>query len=171
MGLSARDLIEKTSSPERVFDICLNGRLRADRDLLQSELDEENERNSGKMAVGARAAELTEQLAALDEQIAEATVAFRFRGLSHWRVKEIQRRFPTEEAGAAWDVDAGAPTLISECLVDPKFSADEVRELLERGNQRLADEFITAALLVCQQGNEVPKSGRGSASTRRSGSK
>jgi hypothetical protein len=160
VSLSARDLIAKTSSPERTFDICLNGQLRSQR--LEIEAGLESAKESSTSLSDPRIRDLQAQLDELDPQVEEATVAFRFKGISHWRLKEIQRQFPTEQKGQAWDVDAGAPTLISECLMEPKLTADEVKELLERGNQRMADEFIAASMLVCQQGNEIPKSGRGS---------
>ena len=171
MGLSAKELIAKVSAPERTFDICLDGRLRSERDAVEAELNRVQRESVGKMGDSPEAAELREQLDHLNAQMADATVAFRFRGLSHWRFKEIQRRFPTEERGMVWDVDKGASTLIAECLVDPILTADEVQELLEAGNQRLADEFIGAAVLVCQQENSVPKSGRGSGGTGASGSR
>lgn len=166
MGLSARELISKTSSAERVYHICLDGRLRSELDAAQADLVDAKQAGSATMAGDPRIAELTVQVEDLEKQMADATVAFRFRGISHWRFKEIQRRFPTEERNMTWDVDAGSPTLISECLVDPQLTPDEVRELLDHGNQRLADEFVSAAMIVCQQGNEVPKSVRSSASTR-----
>jgi hypothetical protein len=169
--LTARDLIAKTSQPERVYDICLDAKAKSERDAVQLELDDAKQAGSSTMAGDPRIAELTARLEELDAQVAEGSVPFRFRGLSHWRFKEIQRRFPTEERGMSWDVDAGGPTLVSECLVDPALTPEEVRELLEHGNQQLANEFISAAMIVCQQGNEVPKSARGSASSRGSASK
>jgi hypothetical protein len=171
VSLSARDLIAKTSSPERTFDICLNGQLRGEQLELEAELAEAKRASDGKMGANPRIVELQEQLDAMAPQVEDATISFRFKGISHWRLKEIQRRFPTEERGQSWDVDAGAPSLIAECLIDPKLTAEEVRELLENGNQRLADEFIAAAMVVCQQGNEIPKSGRGFGRTGGSGSK
>ena len=164
MSLSARDLIAKTSSPERAFDICLNGTLRSRQLELEAEL--EAAKDASDSLSSPRVKEIRAELDELAPQVEDATVAFRFKGISHWRLKEIQRRFPTEEKGAAWDVDAGAPTLISECLADPKLTPDEVKELLENGNQRLTDEFVAASMIVCQQGNEIPKSGRGSAKSR-----
>jgi hypothetical protein len=171
VGLSARDLIAKTSQPERVFDICLDGRLRAERDAVAAELARIEQEPSATMSGGSKVAELKAELEELDQQVAEATVPFRFRGINHWRLKEIHKRFPTEEPNLTWDVDLGAPTLISECLVDPALTPEEVRELLEHGNERMADEFVGAAMIVCQQGNEVPKSARGSAKTGGSASK
>jgi hypothetical protein len=164
VSLSARDLIAKTSSPERTFDICLNGALRSQQLELEAEL--EAAKGASDSLSDPRVREIQAELDAIAPQIEEATVAFRFKGISHWRLKEIQRQFPTEERGQAWDVDAGAPTLISACLMDPKLTTDEVRELLERGNHRLTDEFVTASMLVCQVGNEIPKSGRGSGRNR-----
>jgi small-conductance mechanosensitive channel len=119
MGLSVKDLLEKTSPPERVKKICLNGSLRSERDALRDELDEITGQSTGKMGADPRAAELAERIAAIEAQMAEEAVAFRFRGVSRWRLKEIQQKFPTEEKYAEWDVEAGATTLISECLVDP----------------------------------------------------
>lgn len=166
MGISARDLIKRTSSPERVHHICLDGKARTQLDELQAELDQAKQECADKLGSTPRVTELTERVAELEKAVDEATYPFRFRGISHWRRKEIEKAFPTDDEEASWDVDAGAPTLISECLVDPKFTPEEMRELLDSGNQRLADEFINAALLVCVERNEVPKSGRGSASTR-----
>lgn len=166
MSLSARDLIAKTSSPERTFDICLNGQVRSRQLELEAEL--KSVKGSSNSMSDPRVKAIRAELDALASEVEEATVTFRFKGISHWRLKEIQRRFPTEEKGAAWDVDTGGPTLVSECLADPKLTPDEVKELLEHGNQRLADEFISAAMVVCQQGNEIPKSGRGSARNRAS---
>lgn len=171
MGVSPRDLINKTKSPERVMRICLDGQVRTQLDEVQAALDEARKADTAKMAKSQEVVDLEAQLEELEQAVEEASHPFRFRGISHWRRREIERQFPSEDEDVVWDVDAGAPTLIAECLVDPKFTPDEVRELLEKGNERLADEFITAALLVCQRGNEIPKSGRGSATTRRSASK
>ena len=169
MGLSVKDLLEKTSPPERVKKICLNGSLRSERDALRDELDEITGQSTGKMS-DPRAAELAERITAIETQMAEEAVAFRFRGVSRWRLKEIQQKFPTEEKYAEWDVEAGATTLISECLVEPKLTPDELQSIFDRGNSRLPDELFSVAWLVCNQENDLPKSARASAQTRGTGS-
>jgi len=169
VGLSVKDLLEKTSPPERVKKICLNGNLRSERDALRDELDEITGQSTGKMS-DPRAAELAERITAIEAQMAEEAVAFRFRGVSRWRLKEIQQKFPTEEKYAEWDVEAGATTLISECLVEPKLTPDELQSIFDRGNSRLPDELFSVAWLVCNQENDLPKSARASAQMRGTGS-
>jgi hypothetical protein len=84
-------------------------------------------------------------------------------GLSHWRLKEIKKKFPSEDTRQDWDVDAGAATVIAECLVEPKLTEDEVKEFTSQGNERLMDELFSTAWLACHQENDVPKSARASA--------
>jgi hypothetical protein len=170
MSLSAKDLLAKTSPPERVKRICLNGNLRGERDALREELDELSQDTVPKMGGDPRALELAQRITAIEAEMASEAVTFRFRAVSRWRLKEIQKQFPTEEKYAEWDVEAGATTLISECLVDPKLSVDELQAIFDRGNSRLPDELFSAAWLVCNQENDLPKSARASAMTRGTGS-
>lgn len=171
MGIALKDLKAKTSAPERTHKVCLNGQLRAEHDLLREELDELTG-SRAKMGPSERERELTEQLQALEARMEEDTVTFRFRGLSHWRLKEIMKSFPPEEGSKeTWDVSAGATTLISESLVDPKLTKEETREWLEQGNAHLTDELFVAAWVTSNQETAVPKSARVSGRTGGSGSK
>jgi hypothetical protein len=165
VGLSIADLLGKTSSPERVRKICLNGKLRGEYDVLREELDGLSGVRA-TMGVDPRAQELAEQMQALEAEMAESTVTFRFRGLSHWRLKEIQRKFPSDDPRLSWDTDAASPLLISECLIEPALTEAEVKTLLDQGNARLTDELFSVAWLACNQDNDVPKSARASELTR-----
>lgn len=180
MGLSKKDLMAKTSSPEKVHKVCLNGALRSEHEQLSKELDELSG-GQAKMGPSERERELAQQIQALEAKMEADTATFRFRGLSHWRLKEIQLRFPNNDpltgdpqkdaARPAWDTSAGGPTLIAESLVDPKLTEDEVREWLEQGNSRLADELFMAAWIASHLETSVPKSERASALTGGTGSK
>lgn len=171
MGLSKKDLMAKTHSPEKVHKVCLNGSLLAEYEQLTGELEKLAD-DRVTMAPSDRERELAQQIQALEAQMEADTVTFRFRGLSHWRLKEIQKRFPpAEKSEEEWDTSEGAPTLIAEALVDPKLTEEEVREWLEQGNSRLTDELFTVAWIASHQGTSVPKSVRASALIGGSGSK
>lgn len=172
MGLTKQDLMAKTHSPEKEHKVCLNGALLAEYDKLTTEFEKLSDERV-TMAPSDRERELAEQIVELEARMEEDSVTFRFRGLSHWRLKEIQKRFPNEEPltgdrdrdaqRSEWDTSAGAPTLIAESLVDPKLTEEEVREWLDHGNSRLTDELFTVAWIASHQGTSVPKSARASA--------
>jgi len=170
MGVALKDLKGRVKRPVRSVAICLDGDLWTRHDELTRKLDELRSQTVGRMGQATGSVEAATELRAVEEAMREAQVTVEFRGISSFRLAEIQKRFPSEDKRMAWDVDAGAAALIAACAVEPTTEA-EARELLDEVNQSVANQLVSAAWLATTGSSDIPFSVRASELINGSGSK
>lgn len=161
MGVALKDLRGRVKRPVRSVQVCLDGELWARHDELATKLDGLRQQNPGKMGQASGAVEVAEELRSVEEAMKASEVTVEFRGISTYQLAEIQKRFPTEERGMAWDSSAGAHALIAACAVEPT-TEDEAKAFLEECHQAAADKLFTAAWVATVGSNDVPFSVRAS---------
>jgi hypothetical protein len=169
MGVAIRDLKGKVKRPVRTVTVCLDGDLWARHDELSAKLDALRAQTASRMAPSPEVTAAAEELRAVEDAMREAQVTIEFRGISSFKLAEIQARFPAKD-GRGWDVNAGAPALIAACAVEPT-TEDEARELLEEVNYAVSDKLFAAAWDATTGSSDVPFSLRASALISGSGSK
>jgi hypothetical protein len=163
MGVALKDLRGKIKRPVRSVRICLDGELWARHDELTAALERLSSSNGyGKMAQSSDARAVAQELADVEKAMRESEVTLEFRGISSYRLAEIQARFPAKDGRSGWDVDAGSAALIAACAVEPT-TEEEARELLEELTFAASDKLFTAAWQATTGSSEVPTSARASA--------
>lgn len=170
MGVALKDLRGKVKRPVRAVSVCLDGELWARHDELTEKLDELRQQNLGKMGQASGAVEVATELRQIEDAMREASVTLEFRGISTYKLNEIQARFPAKNGREGWDVQEGAAALLAACAVEPT-TEDEARAFLEEAHQAVADKVVGAAWLATTGSSDVPFSARASELIRGSGSK
>lgn len=161
MGVALKDLRGKVKRPVRSVSICLDGELWAKHDELTAQLDQMQQQFSAKMRDASASKDLAEQIETLEQQMRDSQVTVEFRGISNYKLTEIQARFPAKNNKMAWDMNEGAAALIAACAVEP-ITEDEARELLDEVSQTVADQLFTAAWAATVGSSEIPFSARAS---------
>jgi hypothetical protein len=163
---SIEDVLGKIKVPVRAVQICLRGDLQAEHDELTARLDVLQRESRNSLSQGREQREVAERIRELEEEMRAAEVTFKFRGLGKNALKQLKGRFPAPEgSNLIWDVDAGAPALLSESAVEPKMTEDQATELLEQVSEGHADRMVGAAWLASTGSTQVPFSARASALT------
>lgn len=113
-------------------------------------------------ALKALVVEKEEDLAKAEDEWVANLAHFVFEGLGrrkfealtveHPPTREQRDRAKAVGGFASWNPDEFAPALISACLVEPKLSTAEVRELWDHPawNQAELGELFEAAIFVCR---------------------
>jgi hypothetical protein len=162
MGVALRDLRGKVKRPIRSVSLCIDGELWARHDELTAKLNKVTaSEGSTKMGQSSEARAVAQELAAVEAEMREAQVTVQLRGISSYKLAEIQARFPTE-SGRGWDINAGAAALVAACAVEPT-TEEEARELLEELSYAASDKLVAAAWEATTGSSEVPTSARASA--------
>jgi small-conductance mechanosensitive channel len=165
MARSVEEVLGAIKVPVRSVAICLAADLQAEHDELTERLDRLRKESLAKMGDGAEMRDVAEHITALEAQMRESEVVFKFRGLSKNALKRIQDKFPPPEdnpRGLAWDVDAGASTLLAESAIEPTMSVDQAERLLDSVTDGQADRLMGAAWLASTGSTQVPFSVRAS---------
>lgn len=170
MGVALKDLTGKVKRPVRSVSVCLDGELWARHDELTAKLDELRAQNPGKMGQASGAVEVATELREVEEAMREASVTLEFRGISSYKLAEIQARFPAKNGGSGWDIAAGAAALVAACAVEPTSEA-EAQAFLDEANYAVTDKLVSVAWLATTGSSDVPFSARASELIRGSGSK
>jgi hypothetical protein len=169
VGVAVKDLKGKVKRPVRSVAICLDGDLWARHDELTQKLDELGTKSNARMGQSNGTAEIAQEITEVEAAMRDASVSLQIRGIGTYHLKEIQRRFPSDDENLAWDVDAGAPALLAACLVEPT-TEDEAREFLEDLNDAVYKTVMGTCFLATTGSSAVPFSERASALMAGSGS-
>lgn len=163
MGVAIKDLKGKVKRPVRTATVCLDGDLWARYDELTARYDElQAKSGTAKMGQSAEARGVANEIAAVEEAMRDAQVTIEFRGISSYKLAEVQARFPAKDGRSGWDINAGAAALIAACAVEPT-TEDEAKELLDELNYAVTDKLVSAAWLATTGSAEVPTNARASA--------
>lgn len=162
-GIKARATL-----PTRTVALCVAGELVEQRDALLAQLAAVKPATSLGDDGGRRA--LLEQIAALDEQMRDATVEFRLRALPARAWTEFWGRWPTRrenetaEAFAARRWPAYLEVLSRSC-VEPALTVAEADELAEVLHGSAWSELISEAVAVNMGDVDIPNFDAASAPT------
>lgn len=127
--IDVRALIASAKRPERIVPVCLRGDLIAQLNHLEQQL--RARRNPADRLVGdPEARALAEQIAALQEQMREATIEFTLRAIPRRdMVQFIIDHRPREgndaDRAANINLETYFPELVERCLVDPELTHRE----------------------------------------------
>ena len=141
--------------------------LTAEHEDLERQLAEERTKPRDSLAAGSNAAQLSEQIAVLEEQMHAHTVTFKLQALPRPKWKKLvdahqPRR--TEDGGVedkdryiGVNTETFFPAMIRACTVEPHLS-DEVWDLLfdEKLTDRQFDELSDAAWALNRREVDVP---------------
>lgn len=140
-----KKLVEKSRPRTRTVRLCLDGE-------LQEALAEAKAVPSNSLGGNQAAREL-------EQQIEEASIDFKLRGLSRATLRKLEADHPTDDEESAWDADTFPEALVRACLVEPEVAPeDELFEVLTAGE---ADRLFEAAFLACNEADPVPLQKRG----------
>lgn len=153
------DLLDRYKPPERTVTVCLRGDLRARHDELSRQLESVRMPATAKMGDSSQAVDLAAELRQLEEEMREATAAFRFKALGHYALRQLEERFPAK-SGRGWDVNEGAHALLAATSVEPAMTEDEARQLLEALDRDNALRLVNTAWEACTGSADVPFFGR-----------
>lgn len=170
MGVSLKDLTAKVKRPVRSVRVCMDGELWARHDELTAKLDELRAQNPGKLNSAPGSRETAEELREVEEAMKASEETVEFRGISSFKLAEIQARFPAKDNRQGWDIQSGAAALIAACAVEP-ITEDEARAFLETAHMGITDKMVGTAWLATTGSSDVPFSARASELIRGSGSK
>jgi hypothetical protein len=116
------------------------------------------------------AAEVAQEITEVEAAMREASVTIQIRGIGTYHLKEIQRRFPSDDENLAWDVDAGAPAHCSQPAWWSPPRRTRRASSSSRERVRLQEVMGTCFLATTGSSAEVPFSERASALMAGSGS-
>lgn len=166
--VNAKELIRSAKLPERSVPVCLQADLVAEHEAAERELEQARERPAKSLDSGSRIRELSEQLAALEEQMAEHTIGFRLRAMARPVWKAFVAEHPprkVEETGdpderdkyIGVNVETFFPELIRRSVVEPELDGEDWALLLdEKLTDRQFDDLSDAAWALNRRDVDVP---------------
>jgi hypothetical protein len=161
--------------PERTVSICLRGDLVAQIEDLERQLHDamHDKPANDSLAGNQTARELAQQIEAVRDQMRDATVVLRLRGLSNpeWH-KLVAAHEPRDrnvgDKTFGYNVETFFPALIKACLED-RVSDEQWTRLQDTLSAGQFDQLATAALAVSRRQVDIPKSLAASETLRSSG--
>lgn len=148
------ELRDKFKPREKVVTLMMGGDLLAEheelskrlRRLLNSPTDDDSE-----------AREVAARVRAIEEDLDSSALAFRLRGIGRNAFRRLIAEHPPGDGqGGMFDPDSMAPHLIAACSVDPKMTADEVRDLADVLTDGQYESLWNAAFDCCREVSGVP---------------
>lgn len=161
---SLDDILGKVRPPERTVELCLRGDLVVELERLEADLD--SLEDDGSLAgTSTQARQIAEQIERLREEMRDATVTFKFRGLPYAEYSKLMKQHPprkdTDDIDVNWATFPSA--IIQACCVDPALDTDGVDKLADALTHAQWDRLFGAAYAVNRTTVDIPKSGRASA--------
>jgi hypothetical protein len=129
-------LLADARLPERTVDLCLRGDLQADFEDLTKQLAKAKEASRTSLADGGEAAEITERIEALREQMRGATVTVRLRAMPRRDWAKMEAEHPPRE-GDRNDKARGVnnstfnEAAVRACLVEPELGPGQFEALFD----------------------------------------
>jgi hypothetical protein len=146
--------------------VCMHADLTAEHEELERQLDRATTQPRDSLAAGSSASDLSEQIAALEEQMRDHTVVFKMQALPRPKWKALVEAHPPRRTDDG-DLDERDkyigvgpdffPVMIRACTVEPNLS-DDVWALLfdEKLTDRQFDELSNAAWGLNRRDVDVP---------------
>jgi hypothetical protein len=166
---NVRDIIPKVRRPETTARICLRGDLNAEHEALERRLAE-LDAGGGQWVPDSLSAtrpdesdrlDLAEKVTAVEREMAEAEVEFRFRASrqSDWRALRDAHPGRPDRSERLFNTDTFPVALVAAAAVEPVIDsladAESLFEVLSEGQR---DRLFTAAWKANNAESDVPKS-------------
>jgi hypothetical protein len=158
-------MLAEAKLPERTVPICLRGDLVAKHEELERQLELAQKRELNSLA-GNGAANLAEQIDALQDQMQEATFPFRLRALPRPQFRALVNAHPPRRNDENEIVDddkfigVNAETffdaMVRACLVDPELDEQGWNDLAESLTSHQWDALSDAAWGLNRREVDVP---------------
>ncbi|AGL13882.1 hypothetical protein [Actinoplanes sp. N902-109] len=161
-------LLDQATRPEKTVQLCMRGDLVARHEQLDRELTKAQQRARDSLA-GGNVGELTDQIRAIEQEMADSTWTFRLRALRRRDFRALVAAHPPrrvvadgEEKIHEQDQFTGVngetfhDALIRACLVDPELDDAQWERLVDSLNDRQFDELAGAAWGVNRSDVDVP---------------
>lgn len=104
------------------------------------------------MSDGAVAAALSQELAEVEAAMRAAEVEFKFRGVSTFKLEEIQEKYPTKDGRGI--NSKGVPVLLAASAVDPVMDEAQATQLMVTDG--IGSKLFNTAMLASQGSLDVP---------------
>lgn len=169
MSLTAEEIIRGGSRPTTTVPVCMHADLTAEHEELERQLQAALTKPRDSLAAGGNATEISERIKALEEQMREHTVVFKFQALRRPDFKKLIAEHPPRrepdgtlnerDKHLLFNVDTIFAALIRACCIEPDLS-DEVWALLldEKLTDRQFDQLSDAAWYLNRGEVDVPLS-------------
>lgn len=171
--MSFKDKLAKAALPTRTIDVCLNGDLVAEFEMVEKELEAAESRPADSLA-GSGTSELVERLDALEAQMRESVETFTLRALPHrhrpgddrptWN--ELEQRHPPrrndmneiieDDKGPGFNTETFYDELIRHCTVTPEMDQGDWTTLLGALSEGQFAQLSLAASVVNRGGVDIP---------------
>lgn len=154
------DVLKKAKPAQRSVEICVDGSVSAEHEELVAELEGLAVANPGAIdprLSGPRdpaAVALAERVTALEAEMAEATVTFRFRALAAKPWSDLLAKHPDPKRERLFNPDTFVPAAIAACCIDPEGfdDAEQVAALFDALSAGQQTDLFEAAWEVNQSG-------------------
>lgn len=166
----AKAIIASARRPETSIDVCMRGDLAAEHEQLDAEL-QRAQADDGWVATSVAdvhpAIGLAARIAAIETQMADSIVSFRFRALPRKEWDAFLDAHPARpQTDERFNMDTLPVAIVSACLVDPEMTIEEVDELFDVLSEGGRSALFQAAWSVNQEVAAIPFSRRASAVNR-----
>lgn len=158
-------LIRSAKRPRTTVTICLDGELQQQWDDLHDQLTRAAVKATRvaepSLADLGEAAELTEQIELLEEQLSGRQITFGLEAMSHTDYRMLVDDHPPRpdhdvDKSNGFNVATLFPVLVRVCTVEPVLDDDDWDLLLEALSSGQFDSLVTAALVVNRRKVSVP---------------
>lgn len=158
-------LLAGAKLPERTVQICLRGDLAAEHEALERQLELAEKQAINSLA-GNGAADLAEQIEALQDQMQASTYPFRFRALPRPQFRQLVNAHPPrrneqneiveEDQFILVNSETFFDAMIRACLVDPELDEQGWADLAESLTDHQYSELSNAAWGINRREVDVP---------------
>lgn len=159
-----KEMLGTARLPERTVEICFRGDLVADHQALERELEKAEKQPATSLA-GNGAAEIAEQLRALEAEMQASMWEFRLRALPAPKFRAFKAEHPIriedgepnkQDAVFGFDTDKGFEPLTRMCLVDPEVDDDTWQQLMDTLTEQQFEELAAAAWYLNRGEVDIP---------------
>lgn len=138
--VSLDDILADASPVEHVVNVCVAGKLVAEYQQLEAELERTQaadpmDRRLGSSGPDGNATAIAQKMRDLAEKMREATYAFRFRALSPKAWSDLVAKHPDKSSSKRlFDPETFPPAAIAACCIEPEGMDDpeKVAALMEK---------------------------------------
>jgi hypothetical protein len=160
--LNIDEIIAQAQRPEKTIALCLRGDLQARWEDLERQLNAIDRDSSDSDTLGgdSRAADLSAQMADVENEMKAHEVVFKFRGLSSKQYSDVLAQYTDEdkksETNDGIDWKSWPTALIAACAVDPVMTVEQAERLADTITHKQWDSLFACAFAVNRTDVSVP---------------